>query len=66
MTAARRTADGSDAPRVDVRIAELRDLIRHHNERYYAHDAPEIADAEYDELVRELRRLEDEHPELDA
>ena len=50
--------------RVDVRIAELRDLIRHHNERYYAHDAPEIADAEYDELVRELRRLEDEHPEL--
>ena len=34
--------------------------------RYYAHDAPEISDAEYDALVRELRALEAEHPELVA
>ena len=47
-----------------ARVAELRDLIRYHNERYYADDSPEVSDAEYDELVRELRRLEDAHPEL--
>ena len=43
--------------RVDpvARAAELRELIRHHNRRYYHDDAPEIADAEYDALVRELR-----------
>ena len=38
--------------------------IRHHNQRYYEHDAPEIPDADYDSLVRELRALEDEFPEL--
>ena len=47
-----------------AQAAALRDLIRYHNERYYADDAPEISDVEYDELVRELRRLEDEYPEL--
>jgi DNA ligase (NAD+) len=54
------------ARRVDPekRIAELRDSIRRHNELYYADDSPEISDAEYDELVRELQALEDEHPEL--
>jgi DNA ligase (NAD+) len=46
------------------RVAELRRLIAHHNERYYAFDAPEVSDAEYDALVRELRDLEDAHPEL--
>ena len=46
------------------RAAELRRLIAHHNERYYAFDAPEISDADYDALVRELARLEAEHPEL--
>ena len=48
-----------------ARIAELRALVAYHNERYYAHDAPEISDAEYDEMVRELARLEAEHPEFD-
>jgi DNA ligase (NAD+) len=47
-----------------ARAAELRALIRYHNERYYRDDAPEIADAEYDALVRELQALEAEHPEL--
>ena len=46
------------------RVAELRDAIRYHDERYYGQDAPEITDAEYDDLVRELRDLEAEHPEL--
>jgi DNA ligase (NAD+) len=47
-----------------ARVEELRHLIAHHNERYHRLDAPEIADAEYDALVRELRALEAEHPDL--
>jgi DNA ligase (NAD+) len=46
------------------RIQALRDRIRHHEERYYVHDAPEISDAEFDRLVQELRALEADHPEL--
>ncbi len=46
------------------RAAELRALIAHHNERYHVLDAPEISDAEYDDLVRELRTVEAEHPDL--
>jgi DNA ligase (NAD+) len=46
------------------RIARLRRLIRHHEERYYVLSDPEIADAEFDELMRELERLEAEHPDL--
>lgn len=46
------------------RAAELRRLIEHHNERYYLLDAPEIPDADYDALVRELRQIEAEHPEV--
>ena len=47
-----------------ARINELREQIRHHEERYYVHDAPEIADAEFDRLVHELERLESEYPDL--
>lgn len=46
------------------RIARLRDLIRHHEERYYLHDSPEITDAEFDALMRELIALEAAHPDL--
>jgi DNA ligase (NAD+) len=46
------------------RILELRALIAYHDELYYAHDAPELPDAEYDLLLRELRALEADHPEL--
>lgn len=47
-----------------ARVEELRELIRHHDHRYYVLDSPEISDAEYDELFRELRRLEQTFPEL--
>ncbi len=46
------------------RIAELRTLIVHHDQRYHGLDEPEIPDADYDALVRELRALEAGHPEL--
>ena len=46
------------------RLLELRSLVAHHDERYYNDDAPEISDADYDLLVREVARLEAEHPEL--
>jgi DNA ligase (NAD+) len=45
-------------------MAELRELIRYHDRLYHQLDAPEIPDAEYDLLVRELQRLEAEHPHL--
>jgi DNA ligase (NAD+) len=46
------------------RLQELRAQVRHHEERYYVHDAPEISDAEFDALLHELERLEAEHPDL--
>ena len=46
------------------RVDELRDTIRYHDERYFGHDDPEISDAEYDELMVELRAIESEHHEL--
>jgi len=51
---------------VDVRdrIEDLREQIRHHNRLYHIEDAPEIADAEYDALYKELEELEAENPEL--
>ena len=48
----------------EERIAALREQIHHHNYRYYVLDSPEISDAEYDRLMRELADLEAEHPEL--
>ena len=49
-------------PSPKKRIEELRAQISHHNEQYYGTDAPEISDAEYDILLRELRDLEAQHP----
>lgn len=48
----------------EARIASLRDQVRFHLERYHRDDAPVISDADYDELIGELRVLESEHPEL--
>ena len=47
-----------------ARVAELSDLIRDHAYRYYILDDPVVADAEYDALVKELRQLEADHPDL--
>jgi DNA ligase (NAD+) len=47
-----------------ARLQELRGLIAHHARRYYELDEPEIPDAEYDRLFRELQDLESRHPEL--
>ena len=47
-----------------ARIAELIDIIRYHDERYFGRDEPEISDADYDDLVRELRVLEETDPDL--
>lgn len=46
------------------RAAELRDIIAAHARAYYEHDAPEVPDATYDQLLRELQDLEQSHPEL--
>ena len=46
------------------RAAQLRALLNHHAYRYYVLDAPEIPDAEYDRLFRELQAIEAAHPEL--
>ena len=46
------------------RVVELRAEIAHHNERYHTLDDPEIDDAAFDVLARELRALEAEHPDL--
>jgi DNA ligase (NAD+) len=47
-----------------ARAAQLRARIAHHNRLYYELDRPEIADADYDALMEELRTLEREHPQL--
>jgi DNA ligase (NAD+) len=49
---------------IEARVGELREQVAHHNERYHQDDEPEISDAEFDELYRELKHLEDEFPEL--
>ncbi len=53
-----------DVNKARQRIEELREIINHHNYRYYVLDSPEISDAEYDELMKELKQLEAELPEL--
>lgn len=61
-----------DAPRAGgargdgpaARAERLRSAIHRHNWRYHVQDDPEISDAEFDALVRELRDLEEKHPEL--
>ncbi len=60
------TAHGDDPATPAHRVGELRALIAHHNERYHTFDDPEISDGDYDALVRELRQLEVDHPDLAA
>ena len=51
---------------VVARVASLREAIRRHDHRYYVLDDPAVPDDEYDGLMRELERLEAEHPDLVA
>jgi len=46
------------------RIEKLRDVIRHHEYKYYVLDDPELSDAAFDKLMLELKKLETEHPQL--
>ena len=50
--------------RAEQRSTELRKELNYHNHRYYVLDDPVIGDTQYDALMRELRRLEEDHPEL--
>ena len=58
MTKRKKAADPA------VRVEELRELIRRHEHAYYVLDQPEVSDAEYDALFLELRRVEDDRPDL--
>ncbi len=49
---------------IEQQLTELRTTLRHHEYLYHVMDAPEVPDAEYDRLMRELRELESQHPEL--
>nr|NIO43454.1 NAD-dependent DNA ligase LigA [Burkholderiales bacterium] len=49
---------------VPKRVKQLREQIREANYAYYALDTPQISDAEYDRLFRELEQLEAHHPDL--
>ncbi|HKR34150.1 MAG TPA: NAD-dependent DNA ligase LigA [Steroidobacteraceae bacterium] len=53
------------APRsAAARTRELRQQLEHHNYRYHVLDDPEVSDAEYDRLMRELKTLEEQYPDL--
>jgi DNA ligase (NAD+) len=58
------TADTRDYQQAKLRVEELRSQIAYHEHRYFVLDQPEISDAEFDALVKELRALETKHPEL--
>ncbi|MGD0779303.1 MAG: NAD-dependent DNA ligase LigA [Dehalococcoidales bacterium] len=49
---------------IKQKIEKLRAEINHHNYRYYVQDSPEISDDEYDRLMQELKRLEEENPKF--
>ncbi|MFT3362648.1 NAD-dependent DNA ligase LigA [Klebsiella pneumoniae] len=49
---------------IEQQLTELRTTLRHHEYLYHVMDAPEVPDAEYDRLMRKLRELESQHPEL--
>ena len=51
-------------PEATKRIRDLRDEINHHTHLYHVLDSPIISDSQYDSLIRELRDLEEAHPEL--
>ena len=54
----------TDPNAAEIRCNELRRLLEYHNRLYYVLDAPELTDAEYDALFKELQALEGRYPEL--
>jgi DNA ligase (NAD+) len=65
VTADRQSPDPSTGPVEPAeRVEELRAQIAYHNQKYHSQDAPEISDADFDALMRELRGIEEEHPDL--
>ncbi len=57
-------AQGDIPQEVLARVQELREQINYHNYRYYVLDDPVVSDAEFDRLLQELTRLEEQYPEL--
>ena len=60
---------GAETPAIDdatpaQQVAQLRDVLHHHAHQYYVLDAPQIPDAEYDRLFKQLQALEEAHPDL--
>lgn len=51
---------------IEKKIEDLRSTLRYHSDRYYNDDAPEIEDYEYDMMMRELKKLEEEYPQFDT
>ncbi len=54
----------TELDKIRARIEQLRAEINRHNHRYYVLDSPEISDADYDELMRQLGRLEEDYPQF--
>ena len=57
-------AEDKSLEELTAQAEHLREQIRHHNYRYYVLDSPELSDAEYDVLMRQLEVLERKHPEV--
>jgi DNA ligase (NAD+) len=55
---------GGDCASARQRVDDLRALIAEHDRRYYVLDQPSVSDAEYDDLLREMRAIEERFPEL--
>ena len=54
----------SDLTDIQNKIDELKKQLNYHNNRYYVLDSPEISDAEYDGLMQQLRKMEEQYPQL--
>src|SRR5437588_9331545 len=59
-------AGESEEERLAAHVAQLRHQIEEANYQYYVKDNPTLSDAEYDQLMLELQRIEQEHPELQS
>src|SRR5690606_20414277 len=58
------SADRNSPADIQQELQQLREEIAEHNHRYYVLDAPVISDAKYDELMKRLQALEQQHPDL--